>query len=118
MQDMIQGQPEEDTDVRVVMFYGPTCGPCKATMPNYELVSNFFEERGARMRFFKINAWEPAEQANYCRETWKVEGVPHFKAFCRGHVIKEKVGGGDEPTMKAFMQEVVDEAFKVFQERI
>lgn len=118
MQDMIQGQPEEDTDVRVVMFYGPTCGPCKATMPNYELVSNFFEERGARMRFFKINAWEPAEQANYCRETWNVEGVPHFKVFCKGQVIKEKVGGGDEPTLRQFMQDVVDEAFKVFQERI
>ena len=118
MQDMIQGQSTEDNDVRIVMFYGPTCGPCKATMPNYELASTFFKERGARIQSFKINAWEPAEQATYCRETWGVEGVPHFKAFCKGQIIKEKVGGGDEPTMKAFMQDVVDEAFKVFQERI
>lgn len=118
MQDMMTGQPSEDNEVRIVMFYGPTCGPCKATMPHYEIASEFFTNRGAKMQMFKINAWEPAEQANYCRETWKVEGVPHFKAFCRGQVIKEKVGGGDEPTMKAFMQEVVDEAFKIFQEKI
>jgi len=117
MQDMMESQSNEDTNVRVVMFYGPGCGPCKATIPNYELASNFFEERGARIRFFKINAWEPAEQANYCRETWGVEGVPHFKVFCKGQLIKEKIGGGDEPAMRQFMQEIVDEAFKVFQER-
>lgn len=118
MDYMIKGQPVEDSDVRIVMFYGPTCGPCKATMPNYEIASNFFEERGARIQCFKINAWEPAEQANYCRETWGVEGVPHFKAFYKGKMLKEKVGGGDEPTMKQFIHEVIDETFKVFQERI
>lgn len=118
MEYMMQGQSVEDTDVRIVMFYGPGCGPCKATIPNYETASDFFETRGAKMKFFKINAWEPVEQANYCREKWGVEGVPHFKAFCKGTVIKERVGGGDEPTMKQFIHEVIDEAFKVFQERI
>ncbi len=118
MQDMMEGQSTSDSDVRVVMFYGPTCGPCKATMPHYEATSEFFTERGARIKFFKINAWEPAEQANYCRETWNIEGVPHFKAFCKGEQLIEKVGGGDEPTMKAFIQEVVDTAFIKVQERI
>lgn len=118
MQDMMEGLPTLDDDVRVVMFYGPTCGPCKATMPHYDTASQFFIKRGARIKFYKINAWEPIEQAHYCRETWKVEGVPHFKAFCRGEQLIEKVGGGDEPTMKAFLQDVVDAAFTRFQERI
>jgi thiol-disulfide isomerase/thioredoxin len=118
MQDMMDGQPTADTDLRVVMFYGPTCGPCKATMPHYETASQFFTERNARIKFLKINAWEPVEQANYCRETWKVEGVPHFKVFCKGEQLTERVGGGDEPTMMKFIHDGIDEAFKRFGERI
>jgi thiol-disulfide isomerase/thioredoxin len=118
MQEMQAGQEAPDDDVRIVMFYGPTCGPCKATMPHYESTSEFFESRGARIKFYRINAWEPAEQAVYCKETWNVEGVPTFKAFCRGEQIKEKVGGGDEPTMKKFIIDVVDEAYLKFKEKI
>lgn len=118
MNDMKQPQPDADSYVRVVMFYGSTCGPCKATMPNYESASDFFESRGAKMKFFRINAWEPADQAMYCREIWNVEGVPTFKVFFRGQVIKEKVGGGDENTMKKFFIDIVDEVFNTFKEKV
>lgn len=116
--DMTKGLPIPDDDVRIIMFYGSTCGPCKATMPHYEAASDFFESKGAKIQFFRFNAWEPTEQAVYCKDVWKIEGVPTFKAFCRGQQIKEKIGGGDEPTMKAFIQDVIDEAFKIFQEKI
>jgi thiol-disulfide isomerase/thioredoxin len=118
MQEMTNSQPIDDGKVRLVMFYGPTCGPCKATMPHYEEVSDFFQSRGANIECLKINAWEPAEQATYCRETWNINGVPTFKAFCHGQQIVEKVGGGDLPTMQKFMHDIVDEVFKRFQEKI
>lgn len=116
--DMENGLSTPDNDVRIVMFFGSSCGPCKATMPNYEVTSNFYNSKTNRIQFYKINAWEPAEQAKYCSEIWGVQGVPHFKAFCSGQIILEKAGGGDEPTMKKFIHDVIDEVFKRFGERI
>lgn len=118
MDYMMKGQEVEDNDVRVVMFYGASCGPCKATMPHYESASDFFESKGAKMKFFRINAWEPAEHVTYCRETWGVTGVPTFKVFFRGKEIKEKVGGGDEATMKKFFVDIVDDVFVQHKEKI
>lgn len=117
-EDMERGIPNWDNDVRIVMFFGPTCGPCKATMPHYESTSDFYNSRTNKIHFFRINAWEPAEQAEYCRTTWNINGVPHFKVFSRNQVILEKAGGGDEPTMKKFVHDAIDEMFKRFGERI
>lgn len=118
MEDLQTGLPTPDTDIRIVMFYGAECGPCKATMPNYEAVAKFFVEKGTSIKFYKINAWEPVEQATYCTDVFKITGVPHFKAFCRGQQIADKAGGGDEPTMMAFVQQCVDDVFKLFGVRI
>jgi thiol-disulfide isomerase/thioredoxin len=118
MHEMTAGLPVPDDDIRVVMFFGTTCGPCQATRPHYESTAKFFTERTPRTKFFKINTWEPAEQAKYCSETWGIQGVPHFKVFYRGEQILEKVGGGDEPTMMKFIHDGIDEAFKRFGERI
>lgn len=118
MQDMQTGLPTPDNDIRIVMFYGPGCGPCKATIPNYEAAASFFKSKGARIEFFRINAWEPEEQKVYIAETWGISGVPHFKAFCRGEQIADRSGGGDEETMRKFIHDCVDEAFKRFGERI
>ena len=118
MHEMVAGLPVPDNDMRVVMFFGTTCGPCKATIPHYESLAKLFAEKTTRIKLFRINAWEPAEQAKYCSETWGVKGVPHFKIFCRGEQILEKVGGGDEATMMKFIHDGIDEAFKRFGERI
>lgn len=117
-QDMERGLPTLDDDVRIIMFFGSTCGPCKATMPNYEAVSNYYNSKTNKIQFYKINAWEPEEQAQYCSEIWGIQGVPNFKAFCHGHLILEKSGGGDEQTMNKFVHDVIDEVFKRFGERI
>jgi thiol-disulfide isomerase/thioredoxin len=118
MDEMIAGLPVPDNDLRVVMFFGTTCGPCQATRPHYEATAQFFVEKTTRAQFFRINAWEPEEQKVYCTETWGIQGVPHFKVFCRGEQILDKVGGGDEPTMMKFIHDGIDEAFKRFGERI
>jgi thiol-disulfide isomerase/thioredoxin len=118
MQEMTEGLPTPDNYMRVVMFFGETCGPCKATMPNYELASNFYEERNALVKCFRLNAWQPEEQKKYCDEVWKITGVPTFKTFYKGNLILEKVGGGDEEAMRQFIHEGIDQVFKQFGEKI
>jgi thiol-disulfide isomerase/thioredoxin len=118
MNEMATGTTGSDTDMRVVMFFGSTCGPCTATRPHYEETANFFTEKTSRIKFFRIDAWEPEEQKVYCTEIWGVEGVPHFKIFCRGEQVIEKIGGGDTPTMMKFIHEGIDEVFKRFGDKI
>lgn len=118
MNEIIHGLSNPDNDVHVLMFFGSTCGPCKATMPGYESVAKFYVERGSRIKFYRINAWEPVEQAEFCREKLGVKGVPTFRAYCNSKQFSEKVGGGDEETMKNYIHSLVDEAFKQFGEKI
>ncbi len=118
MQDMLNMAHTDDDRATIVMFYGSTCGPCKATMPHYEACSDFYESKNASIKFFRINAWEPEEQKQYCTDTWGVTGVPAFKSFYKNQFIIEKIGGGDEPAMKEFVHNIVDEVFKRFGEKI
>lgn len=118
MVDMATGLPAPDNYMRIVMFFGATCGPCKATMPNYEAASDFFQERNALVKCFKINSWEPEDQKKYCEDVWQIKGVPTFKTFYKGEMILEKVGGGDETTMRKFIHDGIDEVFKKFGDKI
>jgi len=112
MEDMKTPLPEPDNTIRIVMFYGTTCGPCKATMPHYEAVANVLSDMPIDIKFFKINAWEPIEQREFVSNVYGVNGVPHFRAFFRSQYVIDKVGGGDEATMKKFVYEVIEEVFK------
>lgn len=119
MNDM---QPEtglpSDNNMHIVMFYGETCGPCKATMPHYEVVSNFFNEKNAPIKFYRIHAWEEGPQKEYCSNVWGIVGVPHFKVFYKGQILSIRDGGGDEPTMNKFVLDAIDEVFKRFGDRL
>lgn len=119
---MYDMQPETglppDDKMHIVMFYGEGCGPCKATMPHYETVANFFTDKNAPIKFHKIHAWEPGEQNEYCKNVWGINGVPHFKTFYKGQVISIRDGGGDEPTMAKYVLDAVDEVFKRFGDRL
>lgn len=107
-----------DENLNVVMFFGNTCGPCKATMPNFEEVAKFFTEKSSRVKFYKFHVWESAEQRAYVAETWGVQGVPHFKIFIRGEIIGDKTGGGDFNTLHKFVHDSIDEAHKRYNDRI
>ena len=107
-----------DGNMHVVMFFGPTCGPCKATMPYYEETANFYVNAGAKIKFYRIDAWNPPEQKQFCTETWGVRGVPHFKMFYNGSEIKSRVGGGDGEILRQEIHGAVDEIFKQHNVRI
>lgn len=119
MHDM---QPETglppDSNMHIVMFYGATCGPCKATMPHYEAVAEFYNAANAPVKFHKIHAWEEGEQKEYCSTVWGINGVPHFKIFYRGQIISIRDGGGDTGAMNKFVVDAIDEVFKRFGDRL
>lgn len=108
----------EKDGVQFVMFFGATCGPCKATMPHYEEAAKFFTERGANIEFYKFNAWEPEEHNNYGREDMGVEGVPTFLAFFDNQEIYRDSGTSDYETMCRRIHSVIDIIFKAHQIKI
>jgi thiol-disulfide isomerase/thioredoxin len=118
MNNMQPGGMPEDDNMHVVMFFGSTCGPCKATMPFYEEVAAFYTEKNAKIKFHRIDAWNPPEQREYCTLTWGVSGVPHFNIFYGGQVLQTRSGGGDFDALHTFVHEGVTSAFKKFGARI
>lgn len=109
---------ERDEALHVVMFYGATCGPCKATMPFYEQLAEYISHKTQNVKFYRINAWEPDIQKDYCRDHWNIEGVPHFKCFFNENLIESHEGGGDLKELSQFLIEVIDKIFKDYGVKI
>lgn len=118
MKEITEGLPNPDNDIHLLMFFGSNCGPCKATMPHYEAVAKFYTEKQSRIKFYRINAWEPVEQATFCSTKMGVNGVPTFRAYCKSTQFSEKVGGGDEEILKKYINGLIDDVFNKFGERI
>lgn len=117
-EEMEPGVLPKDDYMHVIMFYGETCGPCKMTMPNYEIAADFYRKKGAKIKFYKFHAWESTEIHEYCKTTWELTGVPLFKVFYQGKVIMNKLGGGDDVEMFKTIHEAIDEAYKQTGEKI
>lgn len=61
MLDITYEQLQEEllgSDLLVLDFYGPTCGPCKKIAP---LLEEFAEKNMKGVKFFKVNAFEQPE---------------------------------------------------------
>ena len=117
MNYMLQPQ-ERDENLHVIMFYGATCPPCNNTMPYYEMLAEKVLDKTDAVKFYRINAWEPEEQKNYCKDVLKVEGVPHFKCFFREQNIHSREGGGDIAELSKFLVETIDKIFKDYGVKI
>jgi hypothetical protein len=87
-------------------------------MPFYEEVAAFYVAKNAKIKFHRIDAWNPEEQKQYCTDTWGVDGVPHFKIFYAGQVLQSKLGGGDFETLHKFIHDSIGDAFKRFGARL
>ena len=45
--------------LHVIMHYGETCGPCKLTMPHYEILELHFREYNIKnVKFYKFHHWQ------------------------------------------------------------
>ena len=76
--------------LHVVMHYGSTCGPCKATMPNYEIVdAHFIEYNVTNVKFYKFHHWEQSYKPFIEENKLTTNGVPTFKYFYFGEMLKE-----------------------------
>ena len=115
MGDVSQLDKEE---LAVVMFYGATCGPCKASMPHFETVVGYYQSKGAPIKFYKYHVWETDERKVECKRDWEVTGVPNFKIIYKQKIITSREGGGDEKTIAKFVHDGIDEVFKQFGDRL
>lgn len=79
----------------VVDFWGPSCGPCLALMPE---VTKMAEEFGGRIKFCKLNA---AENRRLCASL-KVMGLPTF-LFYKGGELVDRITGA-EVTLEAIRE--------------
>lgn len=89
------------TDVgqlHVVMHYGVTCGPCKTTMPNYELVADHFiaYNRGHMVKFYKFHQWEKTYKEFITQNNLAVNGVPTFRFIYAGETMETVTSGFTE----------------------
>jgi thiol-disulfide isomerase/thioredoxin len=83
---------KKEGPLHLVMHYGATCGPCKATMPHYERVeAHFLEYNVTNVKFYKFHQWEPEYKEFIETNNLKTNGVPTFRYFYMGDIINEEV---------------------------
>jgi len=95
--------------LHVVMHYGVNCGPCKKTMPIYQILEKHFHEYNVRnVRFYLFHQWEPAYKEFIEKNNLKVNGVPTFRYYYYGDILNEVTSGYDDPNnIKKVIMEVV-----------
>jgi thiol-disulfide isomerase/thioredoxin len=86
--------------LHVVMHYGATCGPCKMTMPTYNIVVDHFAEHNVtNVKFYRFHHWEAAYTEFINNNNLQTNGVPTFKYFYMGDVIKEDTHSYNDPNV-------------------
>lgn len=84
--------------LHVVMHYGQMCGPCKATLPHYEVVMSHFKEyKVTNVKFYKFHQWEQSYTQFIEENNLKCNGVPTFKLFYMGEMINEETKSYNDP---------------------
>ena len=95
--------------LHVVMHYGATCGPCKTTMPYYEILEQHFREYNIKnVKFYRFHQWE-AEYRKFIEENnLKTNGVPTFRYYYYGDVLHEVTSSYKDPNdMKKVVMDVI-----------
>lgn len=75
----------QSSDVTLVDFWAPWCGPCQALIPTLEELS---AELPAGAKIAKVNVDEEVEIA----AKYGVMSIPTIKVFKGGEVVEETVG--------------------------
>lgn len=81
----------------LVDFWAPWCGPCKQVMPMLEKLA---QEWAGRFILAKVNTEEQQELA----AQFQIRGIPHFKIFHQGEIVKELQGALPITEFKAALE--------------
>lgn len=94
--------------LNVVMHYGTTCGPCKITMPHYEVVVQHFLDHGKthKVKFYRFDQWLPEHKPFIAAEGLGVKGVPTFKYYYGKSLVEEVAKSYTDPNV--IKQQIVD----------
>lgn len=95
--------------LHVVMHYGKNCGPCKRTMPLYEILAKHFEENNfTNIKFYTFHQWEPDYKEFIETNNLNTNGVPTFRYYYFKEVLHEVSSGySDANVIKDVVAEVV-----------
>lgn len=95
--------------LHIIMHYGETCGPCKATMPHFEILERHFDEHKiTNVKFYKFHQWQPEYKEFIESNSLDVRGVPTFRYYYYGEVLHQVTAGYNNPNnMKEVIVEVV-----------
>lgn len=95
--------------LHVVMHYGETCGPCKMTMPHYEILEqHFLQYNVTNVKFYRFHQWQ-AEYKQFIEDNnLKANGVPTFRYYYMGEKLHEVTVGYKDPNdIKKIVMEVI-----------
>ncbi len=81
------------TQVILVDFWAPWCGPCKAIAPILEQVAT---ELSGKVKICKVNVDEASELAN----RYSIRAIPTLLIFKNGAVAEQLVGMVDKNQLK------------------
>jgi len=95
--------------LHVVMHYGETCGPCKATMPHYEiLVQHFLQYKVNNVKFYRFHQWQKEYKEFIEGNGLKANGVPTFRYYYMGEKLHEVTASYKDPNdMKKVVMDVI-----------
>ena len=81
--------------LHVVMHYGATCGPCKNTMPHYEILErHFLEYNFTNVKFYRFHQWQN-EYKSFIEENKKI-----FDNTCESGSVLVLGGQGLVPAIR------------------
>ena len=95
--------------LHVVMHYGETCGPCKLTMPHYEILELHFREYNIKnVKFYKFHHWQKEYKQFIEDNGLKTNGVPTFRYYYMGEKLHEVTASYKDPNdMKKVVMDVI-----------
>jgi thiol-disulfide isomerase/thioredoxin len=100
----------QEGPLHVVMHYGETCGPCKITMPHYEILEQHFSQYDIKnVKFYRFHHWQPEYKPFIEENNLKTNGVPTFRYYYMGEKLHEVTASYKDPNdMKKVVMEVIE----------
>ena len=95
--DNFKKEVEESSNIVLVDFWAPWCGPCKMAAP---ILEEFAKEMGDKVVVGKINVDEEPELA----EKYGIMSIPTFIVFKNGSAVKSGVGVMQKEELKRLVE--------------